>query len=74
MKNLIRNNVGEGIVVQSADPFIYNNRIEFNTENGIQTYTFNNIRCDGQIKNNDINGNLKNGVYITGRNNKTMVI
>jgi len=61
MKNEIRENT-LGIEINSADPYILNNIIEKNYGNGILTNVFDNLRCDGKIRNNDILGNLENGI------------
>jgi len=41
-----------GIEVFSADPFIFNNRIDKNYTDGVLTKVFEDIRCDGRIKSN----------------------
>ena len=62
-----------GILIQSADPFIFNNKIVQNNENGIHVSSYHNIFCDGKIKHNDISGNLSNGIYCTGKNNRVWI-
>jgi len=52
---------------------IFDNRIEKNDGDGIYSYTYKNIRCDGKIKKNEISGNKANGIYCCGRNNKTRI-
>ena len=73
INNHIKENEGNGILIQSADPFIFNNRIEKNSKNGIYSYTYNCIRGDGKIKRNEITGNNHNGILITGRGNKAII-
>lgn len=41
-----------GVEVLSADPFIFNNRIDKNYTDGILTKVFELLRCDGRIKAN----------------------
>ena len=48
--------------------------IEKNYGNGILTNVFDNLRCDGKIRNNDILGNLENGIDAQGNTNYTRVI
>ena len=79
MKNEIRqNSIGIEsnkilLLVVSGDPFILNNLIEKNYGNGITTSVFDNLRCDGKIRNNDILGNLENGIDTSGNTNYTRV-
>lgn len=49
--NEIKTNV-VGIEVLSADPFIFNNRIDKNYTDGVLTKVFELLRCDGRIKSN----------------------
>jgi hypothetical protein len=46
----------------SGDPYIINNNIEKNYGNGISSLTFDNLNCDGKIRNNFILGNMENGI------------
>jgi hypothetical protein len=48
--------------VLSGDPYIINNNIEKNYGNGISSLTFDNLNCDGKIRNNFILGNMENGI------------
>lgn len=58
----------------SADPFIFNNRIDKNYYDGIITKVFELLRCDGRIKSNQtISGNKENGIHCTGMNNFTRI-
>ena len=61
-------------MVQSADPFIFNNRIEKNSMNGVHSYTYKMIRSDGKVKKNEISGNSMNGIYCMGRNNRMNIL
>ena len=74
MKNEIReNSVGiESNVLKkvlSGDPYIINNNIEKNYGNGISSLTFDNLNCDGKIRNNFILGNMENGIQCCGSQN-----
>lgn len=74
MKNEIRENtVGiEGKLadlVNSGDPYILNNVIEKNYGNGISSNCFETMRCDGKIRNNEILGNMENGIECCGNSN-----
>ena len=73
INNHIKENEGNGIIIQSADPFIFNNRIEKNQKNGIYSYSYLGVRGDGKIKRNEITGNNENGLLVTGRNNKVVI-
>jgi len=53
--------------------FIFNNRIEKNKGNGIYGYTFDTVRCDGKVKRNEITGNNKNGILLSGKNNRMRI-
>jgi F-box protein 11 len=57
----------------SGDPYILNNIIEKNYGNGILTTVFDNLRCDGKIRNNEILGNMENGIECCGNTNYTKV-
>jgi F-box protein 11 len=59
--------------VISGDPYILNNLIEKNYGNGITTNIYDNLRCDGKIRNNEILGNLENGVECIGNSNFSRV-
>lgn len=41
-----------GVEVLSADPQIFNNKIDKNFTDGILTKVFEQLRCDGKIKSN----------------------
>lgn len=63
-----------GIEVLSADPFIFNNKIDKNLGDGVLTKCYEQVRCDGRIKNNQaISGNKENGIHCTGANNYTRI-
>lgn len=68
MKNEIRENT-VGIEINSGDPYILNNVIEKNYGNGITTICHDNLRCDGKIRNNEILGNMENGLECCGNTN-----
>lgn len=73
MKNEIRENT-LGIEICSGDPYILNNIIEKNYNNGIFSICSENLRCDGKIRNNEILGNLDNGIEVSGNCNFTKVL
>jgi len=58
----------------SSNPFIYNNKITENYGDGIIAWTYDDIRCDGRIKNNIISNNALHGVRCAGKNNFTKII
>ena len=60
-------------LVNSADPYILNNIIEKNYGNGITSVCNENLRCDGKIRNNEILGNMENGIECCGNNNFTRI-
>jgi hypothetical protein len=64
----------DGILIQSADPHIFKNKIEKNYQNGILIQSHDSIRCDGLIEKNEISANKKNGVLVSGNNNFTRII
>ncbi|CAK85226.1 unnamed protein product (macronuclear) [Paramecium tetraurelia] len=71
--NEIKTNI-VGIEVLSADPQIFNNKIDKNFTDGILTKVFEQLRCDGKIKSNQtISGNKENGIHCTGQNNYTRI-
>lgn len=64
----------DGIIVASADPHIFKNKIEKNYQNGIVVLTHDDIRCDGLIEKNEISANKRNGIHVTGFNNFAKII
>ena len=74
INNHILETYGNGLVIQSSDPFVFNNRIEKNKENGIYSYSYQDkIRCDGKIKRNEIQANNENGIFVKGYNNRAII-
>ena len=61
-------------VVNSGDPYILNNVIEKNYGNGITTICHDNLRCYWKIRNNEILGNMENGLECCGNTNFCIVI
>ncbi len=64
----------DGILIQSADPHIFKNKIEKNYQNGIFAQTQDSLRCDGLIEKNEVSANKKNGIYISGNNNFCRIV
>lgn len=71
-KNEISNNQ-IGIEILSSDPYIYNNKISRNYQEGIVTRTIDDLLCKPVQNNNEITSNALSGIYCTGRLNKTKI-
>ncbi|CAD8139625.1 unnamed protein product [Paramecium pentaurelia] len=71
--NEIKSNV-VGIEVLSAEPSIFDNKIDKNFTDGVLTKVFEQLRCDCRIRSNQtISGNKENGIHCTGQNNYTRI-
>lgn len=62
------------MAVVSGDPYILNNLIERNFTNGVSCSSYDNMRCDGKLRNNEILGNVENGVEVVGETSFTKVL
>lgn len=59
----------------SGDPFIFKNRIDKNTQDGILSRSYEPYRCEPKIKDNiSIAGNKENGIKCTGKGNATKIL
>lgn len=73
MKNTIKLNQ-DGILVLSADPHIFKNKIEKNYQNGILIASHDEMRCDGLIEKNEISANKRNGIHVSGAENYVRIL
>lgn len=72
-KNEINNNQ-TGIEIISSDPYIYENKISKNYQEGVRTKTLEDLVCKPILHSNEITSNCLSGIYCSGINNCTKIL